>query len=114
MDETTNGKINNDIQDKVLQFGRMLKQKGILVNKLLIFGSYAKGKASSYSDIDVCVVSENFGKDPIEEMQYLFKERRNIDNRIEPHPASLEEYNLTESSLMWEIRKYGLELSGLL
>ncbi len=114
MNETTTGKINNDIQDKVLQFGRMLRQKGIPINKLLIFGSYAKGKASPHSDIDVCVVSENFGKDPIEEMQYLFKERRQIDNRIEPHPASFQEYSLTESPLMWEIRKYGFEISGLL
>lgn len=114
MAQKTNNKISASVQEKVLQFGRLLKQSGIPINKLVIFGSYAKNKATKESDIDVCIVSPNFGKDQIDEMQYLFKARRDIDGRIEPYPASVEEYRELESPLMWEIRKYGFEISGLL
>lgn len=114
MAQKTNNKINADVQEKVLQFGRSLKRSGIPINKLVIFGSYAKNKATKESDIDVCVVSPNFGKDQIDEMQYLFKARRNIDGRIEPYPVSIDEYRELESPLIWEIKKYGFEISNLL
>jgi predicted nucleotidyltransferase len=109
-------KINqiNNIQERVLQFGRLLISNGIPISKLVVFGSYAKNKATEYSDIDVCVVSPKFGKDHIEEMQYLFKARRNIDSLIEPYPASPTEYSELESPIIWEINKHGLELQGLL
>lgn len=103
--------INKGIQNQVLKFGRLLKKEGLPIDKLIIFGSYAKNKATEYSDIDVCVVSPTFGKDSVNEMQFLFKERRKIDTRIEPYPASLEEYNNPFSQLMGEIKKYGFELS---
>jgi len=114
MAQATIGKINKEIQEKVLQFGRLLQREGIPISKLVIFGSYAKNKASKYSDIDVCVVSTKFGKDTTDEMQYLFKERRKIDDLIEPYPASPTEYDEIESPFIWEVRKYGLEISGLL
>lgn len=106
--------INNKVKNYVLQFGRLLEQEGIPVSKLVIFGSYAKNTASEDSDIDVCVVSSKFGKDTIDEMQFLFKQRRKIDSRIEPYPASITEFNTVQSPLMWEIRKFGLEISNLL
>ena len=114
MDKRTNYKINKEVQEKVLQFGRLLQQEGIPVSKLLIFGSYAKNTATNDSDIDVCVVSPTFGKDVVDEMQFLFKKRRNIDSRIEPYPSSLSEFEKIESPLMSEVRKYGLEISSLL
>ena len=114
MAKKTSEKINIGVQEKVLQFGRLLQQEGISINKLVIFGSYAKNKPSRFSDIDVCVVSSMFGKDSIDEQQFLFKERRKVDSRIEPYPASLLEYRQTESPLMWEIREHGLEISELL
>lgn len=110
----TNQKLNSEVKEKVLQFGRVLIKKGIPITKLLIFGSYAKNTASKYSDIDVCVVSPKFGIDAIDEMQYLFHQRREIDSRIEPYPASPSEYRKMESPIMFEIRKFGLEVSGLL
>ena len=110
----TSYKINKSVEDTVLQFGRYLIQHGTPISKLVIFGSYAKNNAHKYSDIDVCVVSPKFGKDPVDEMQYLFKQRRNVDSSIEPYPASLEAYEELESPIIWEIRKYGKEITALL
>ena len=110
MAKKTDNKINKAIKEKVLRFGRVLEQQGIPVNKLVIFGSHAKNKATRHSDIDVCVVSSKFGKDNLGEMQFLFKQTSKVDAKIEPIPASPKEYNQLESPLMWEIRKYGREI----
>jgi uncharacterized protein len=44
--------------EKILE--ELLKQKGINVQKIILFGSYAKGKEKRDSDIDIIVVSDDF------------------------------------------------------
>jgi len=105
--------MNKEVQEKVLQFGRQLEQDGIPINKLVIFGSYAKNNATKDSDIDVCVVSPIFGRDSIDELNLLSNESRKIDTRIEAYPASPAYYEQLESPLIWEIRKYGLEVYSI-
>lgn len=99
--------ITKQIRKNVLEFGELVKKEGIPVSKLIIFGSYAKKKATKYSDIDVCVVSPRFGKDTTDELQFLFKRSRLIDSRIEPYPVSPKEYRITATPLIYEIKKYG-------
>lgn len=111
MAQKTNSKISKEVQEKVLTFGRLLQKKGIPISKLVIFGSYAKNNASINSDIDVCIVSTEFGKDSIVELQNLLKERRKVDNMLEPFPVTPSDYNLIESPLMFEIRKHGLDIA---
>ena len=42
----------------------LFKNKNISIDKIIIFGSYARGKEQSDSDIDVMVISRDFrGKD---------------------------------------------------
>ena len=102
--------INADIKKKVLNFKTLLEKEGIPVYKIIIFGSYAKNKAKKESDIDVCVVSPKFGSDSVEELQYLLKQRRKIDSRIEPFPVSSDEYKNSFSPIIDEIRKFGKEV----
>jgi predicted nucleotidyltransferase len=69
-----------------------LEEKGIKVNKLILFGSYAQGNQQSESDVDVAVISETFNnkgllrrqellgeaifrlKEPVEAIGYSYKE----------------------------------------
>lgn len=102
--------INADIKKKVLRFKKLLEKEGTPVYKIIIFGSYAKNKAKKESDIDVCVVSPKFGGDSVEELQYLLKQRRKIDSRIEPFPVSFSEYKNSFSPIIDEIRKFGKEV----
>ncbi len=37
-----------------------LKEKGLRVSKIIVFGSQAKGTATEESDIDIVIVSEDF------------------------------------------------------
>ena len=74
------------------------------------YGSYARGKARSDSDIDVAVISKNFGKDRVEEEMTL-PVKGKIDPRLEPIPISSESYqNNTWVPLIYEIKEKGIEL----
>ena len=56
------------------------------VNKIILYGSYARGDYRKDSDIDVAVIvpRSSISKNILEDMAKLFKLRRNISNDIEP------------------------------
>lgn len=89
------------------KFINALVTAGIPVNNAYLYGSHAKGNAKSYSDIDICVVSPNFGKDMISEMVKLRQISRRVDDRIEPLPFGLEDINNPYDPLAAEIRRFG-------
>lgn len=51
-------------EKKQIEAGKILKKllerRGIEVHKIVIFGSYAKGKEKKESDIDIIIVSKDF------------------------------------------------------
>lgn len=102
--------ITKEIKTVALKFAKFIENQGIPIQKLIIFGSYAKKKANQDSDIDLCIVSPKFGKDHIGELQFLLKQRQYIDSRIEPIPLSSKHYKEIESPLVYEIRKFGKEI----
>lgn len=51
-----------------------LKRKGIRVNRLILYGSYAKGIAKADSDIDIAVVSSTFDNKNLLKRQELLGE----------------------------------------
>ncbi|WP_019851039.1 nucleotidyltransferase domain-containing protein [Desulfitobacterium sp. PCE1] len=77
----------------IFKYAANLK-KHLDLHSVYLFGSYANGKNRQDSDIDVAVVAEGFSGDIIEDTHMLMKLRRNIDNRIEPHPFSLHEFTV--------------------
>ena len=102
------GTIDKEIIDSVKKYRDVVKTSGVSVDKIIIFGSQAKGTANKNSDIDVAVVSKDFGIDDIEEMQKLWKKTRFADTRIEPYPLSIDEFENGFSPIISEIRKYGI------
>lgn len=89
------------------QFYQALLAKKIPIEKLILFGSYAKGKPKPWSDLDICVVSKQFGKDPFEELVYLKQIASSVEAMIEPHPLHPREFKDNWNLLAQEIRKYG-------
>lgn len=95
----------------VKEFINALKQEGITIDRVILYGSYARGRARKDSDIDVAVVSKDFGKDRVEEGMALFRIAGKIDPRIEPVPVSREMYDKdTWIPLIYEIREKGEQL----
>ena len=82
------------IKNIVRKYALLLK-KNIKVKNVYLFGSYVTNRATEDSDIDVAVVSNSFIGDPVDDMVYLMKLRRNLDLRIEPHPFTINDFNKT-------------------
>lgn len=58
--------------------------KSLDVQKVILFGSYAKNTATEWSDIDVAVLTNSQPDDWLEKSTILFKLRRDINLFIEP------------------------------
>ncbi|MFV1976592.1 MAG: nucleotidyltransferase domain-containing protein [Candidatus Scalindua sp.] len=105
--------VEEEVIKKIDEFVKALKRDNINVAKVILYGSRASGKAHEYSDIDVAIVSPDFGKDRFEEGVRLFKIACEIDSLIEPIPLSLESYEKdTWVPLIYEIRVNGIELEA--
>jgi predicted nucleotidyltransferase len=95
----------------IKEFVHALKREGITIDRIILYGSYVKGHARPDSDIDVAVISKDFGKDRIEEGMTLFRIAGKIDPRLEPVPFSIKMYeDDTWVPLIYEIREKGQEL----
>ncbi|MDD5615857.1 MAG: nucleotidyltransferase domain-containing protein [Candidatus Methanoperedens sp.] len=55
------------LEEAIKFLGRCLKEKGLKVSKIILFGSQVKGKTTEESDVDILIISEDFsGKDIFE------------------------------------------------
>lgn len=96
----------------VRKFSALLKEAGIPVEHVILFGSYAKGEAGKDSDIDLCVVSKSFGKDRLKEIGILLKFAARVDGRIEAIPASIKAWRTDKlSPILHEVRRTGVKIS---
>jgi predicted nucleotidyltransferase len=103
-------RLNKSAIGKIDKFAQMVKQRGIRVSKIILFGSYAKGGTHADSDIDIAVVSTQFGRDAAREMMMLRKIALKVDSHIEPVPLTPEDLNDNFSTLAQEIRRYGIDM----
>lgn len=60
---------------KVINFlAKCLRDKGLNISKIIVFGSYAHGKTTEESDVDIVIVSDDFKGKNIFERAKLTKE----------------------------------------
>jgi len=76
----------------VRSFLAKLTKSGIHITKAFIFGSYVKGYADEWSDIDIAIVSPQIGTDRFEERVRLTEISLTVDDRLEPMPFNLESF----------------------
>jgi uncharacterized protein len=97
------------IKKIIKNFINSVKDHNINVEFVFLFGSYAMNKANKDSDIDVAVISPDFGKDFFNESAVLKKISLKFDFDISPRAYSLEEYkNAAEGDFLYqEIIKKG-------
>jgi predicted nucleotidyltransferase len=77
-------------------------------NRIILFGSYAKGNFHEESDIDIAVIFKDYSNSFDMQLE-LMRIRRKIDSRIEPHPFRESEFEST-NPIVFEILKYGQEI----
>jgi uncharacterized protein len=93
--------------DKVKEYKLLLKNYFPL-EKVYLFGSYAKDTNTADSDIDVAIVVSHIDGDYFSIHPLLWKLRRQIDDRIEP---VLIERDNDSGDFLSEIQKYGIEIA---
>lgn len=88
----------------IKRYFKVLTDHGIKVNKIILFGSYAKNKAKPWSDVDICVVSKQFGKDGYDEMVRLNQLTIDVDTMLEVHPYHPKDLDDPYDPLAYEIK----------
>jgi predicted nucleotidyltransferase len=97
----------NDAKATAKKFADLVRQKYTVSNAFL-FGSFAKNTANEGSDIDVCIVSPNFGTDYSAEEMELIRMAITIDSRISPVPYTPQDLQDRYSQLAYEITTHGV------
>lgn len=93
-----------EVINKLVKY-KLLVSKHFDIDKVVLYGSYAKGSQSDASDIDVAIIVNSIDQDFFIYAPLLWKLRREIDDRIEP---ILIEKNKDESGFLQEVLKTGL------
>lgn len=91
------------------QYVNLLRQKGIQVERAIVFGSQVRGTARAGSDIDVGIVSSEF-TDHFAARLKLMRLRHEVSLDIEPHPFTPEQLADKWDTFATEIQKFGIEL----
>lgn len=100
--------IDRSIESIAKEYAELVAKELDIVG-VYLYGSYAKGDFSEDSDIDIAVIGNDFLGDPVEDILSLMRIRRKVDNRIEPHPFSSSEFDLSNPYVM-EIVNTGIKI----
>lgn len=100
-----------EIRDIVGKFHTAVADRGVRIDKIILYGSVAEGRQTDDSDLDLAVISEDFGHDRFGEGKMLMQVAWRVDVRIHPVPVSAASYtNDTWIPLINEIREHGIEI----
>ncbi len=97
-----------EVEEAVRSFVALLR-KDKRISGAYIYGSYAKGTANKWSDIDLAVISPDFSEDLFQERIALMKLALRVDDRIEPSPFRPEDFTMN-NPLVNEIHLSGIEV----
>ena len=104
--------MDKSIDNAVTEFLNLIKENFSDIESAYLFGSYAKGKSTVDSDIDLALIFKNLDESKRFDVQVqLMLLASRIDSRIEPHPMSHEDFN-SGNPFAIEIKKTGIELAA--
>lgn len=102
-------RIPESIQRIILDYIDTMSQK-ISIDKVILFGSYAKGDAHEHSDIDLAIFSDYFkDKNRVDGIYFLLLDAIDYDVDLEPQPFTMDDYR-QPVGIMEEIINTGIEI----
>ena len=100
--------VKKEILSVLEQFKKFIEEKKIHVDRMILFGSWAKGNPREGSDIDVVVISKDFGsKDYWARIDILAQAVYKVLAPIEAVAMTPQEWDSKES-VIYEFAKDGL------
>ena len=100
-----------EVRKIVKEYAKALKKVNFSFDALYLFGSHAKEDPTEYSDIDVAVISDQLKRNRDQGRLLLWKVRRSVDTRIEPHGFTVEGFADDEDPVAYEIKKTGIRIA---
>jgi predicted nucleotidyltransferase len=97
------------IRHTVERYLQALNRHRISIKEAMLFGSYAKGNETEWSDIDIALVSEIFDGDRIADKDKIRKITLSISSEIEVVPFAPSDFN-EQNPLAKEILRTGIKL----
>lgn len=99
----------NEAKKIAERYAEKLKEGNIPLSGVYLFGSFAKGEARKWSDIDVAIFSRRKETD-----QFIIEAgriRREVDLRIEPHIFSEKDLKTISTPFVSEILTTGIKVA---
>lgn len=104
--------MDKNIDIAITKYLDLIKENFSDIEGAYLFGSYAKGKFTDDSDIDLALIFTNLDDSRRFDLQVqLMLLASKIDSRIEPHPISHEDFN-SGNPFVIEIKKTGIEIAA--
>jgi uncharacterized protein len=104
--------MDKNIDIAITQYLSVIKEKYSDIESAYLFGSYAKGKSTEDSDIDIALIFKNLDDSNRFDIQVqLMVLAAKIDSRIEPHPISHDDFN-SGNPFVAEIKKTGIKVAA--
>ena len=94
----------------VKKYAQKLKEVNYPFAAIYLFGSYAKGNAEKWSDIDVAVVSDKLKRNWNKNEELLWKLKSEIDPRIEPYGFTEEDFQNESEIMVDEVKRTGIKI----
>lgn len=91
------------------RFREALLAEGYPVQRVLVFGSVARGEATEDSDLDIAVIGEPFAATRHEENMAFRRLCWGIDTRIEPFSLHPDDFEKPYFALPREVEREGVE-----
>lgn len=79
------------------------------MQQAILYGSYANGKYTEWSDIDVAIVSDDFQGIRFYDREKLSQPNLQVDARIDPAPYRTQDFTL-ENLFVQEILRIGIKI----
>lgn len=102
-------KIPNKIRDIIENYISVLRENNISIKNAYLFGSYAKGTDTEWSDIDIALVSDSFEGVRYKDKDKIRKITLSISSNLEILPFTPDDFSI-ENPLAKEIIETGIRL----
>lgn len=98
--------VENAVVSAVRRYLSVLPTVGIHASRAVLFGSFARGEADQYSDIDLVVIAPEFDTErEFDTIKNLWEITLLADNRIEPIPCGEQEWESGDGRPIIEIAR---------
>lgn len=97
--------------NQIKRFAGDVKQSGIQLNKVMLFGSFAKNEQHQWGDIDVALVADEFTGVGFEDTRLFSRILvEYLELNIQPHTYNTKDFSPEKDPFVEETLKTGIEI----